>query len=46
MSPDSMDNDVHQMRLKQLGPYKSYNVFYGYRDYGEPSDNHVLHGLF
>lgn len=40
-----MDNNVHPMRLKQLGRHKSYNVLDGYLDPGEPFENHALNGI-
>ena len=40
-----MDNNVHPMRLKQLGRHKSYNVLDGYLELGEPFLNHALNGI-
>jgi len=40
-----MDNNVHPMRLKQLGRHKSYNVLDGYLELGEPFENHALNGI-
>lgn len=40
-----MDNNVHPMRLKQLGRHKSYNMLDGYLDLGELFENHALNGI-
>ena len=38
--PTAWDQGAHPIRLKQLGPHKSYAVLDEYLQFGEPFDSH------
>lgn len=40
-----MDNNMHAMRLKQLGRHKSYNVLDSYLDLDDLFENHTLQNI-